>query len=200
MYQFVQVHTGANILEFRVLTGKTLNLLLVGTGSFDAKLTVTLAGRGASATITGILIGNNNAKQSLHTMQIHQAPDTTSDLLVKTLLSDSAKCLYDGGIRVEKKAQKTNAYQRNENLLLSGRAYAESKPSLEILANDVRCTHGATAGPIDPEQVWYLSTRGVSPAAAQKIIAEGFIASALMRVSDKSIIDKLWQTLSGQLK
>jgi Fe-S cluster assembly protein SufD len=195
MHKFVQVHTGQNNLEFRVLAGKTLNLVLVGTVNFDARLTVRLTGIDSNATITGILIGKGDIRQTLHTMQIHEAAGTTSDLLVKTVLSDRAKCLYDGGIRVEKKARKTNAYQRNENLLLSGRAYAESKPSLEILANDVRCTHGSTTGPVDEQELWYLTTRGIPKAAGEKLITEGFIRSALMRIGDKGIINKLWQTL-----
>ena len=134
---------------------------------------------------------------TLHTMQVHEAPDTTSDLLVKTVLRDHAKCLYDGGIRVEKAAQKTDAYQRNENLLLSEHAYAESKPSLEILANDVRCTHGATAGPIDEEELWYLATRGITKDKGEGLIALGFIASALMRIDNVQARRKLQRRFTG---
>lgn len=198
MHKFVQVHEGENTLDIRVPTGKTLSLALVAVHVRKARihLTVRLAGKGASATITGIIIESGEEKVQLHTMQSHEAPQTTSDLLIKTVLSGRAACLYDGGIRVEKKAQKTDAYQRNENLLLSGRAYAESKPSLEILANDVRCTHGATTGPIDADELWYLSTRGIHKDAGERLITEGFIQKALMRIGDQSIIHTLWQTLS----
>lgn len=198
MYQFVQVHTGINECEFDVKAGGVLNLVLLANhvAEADVRLRVRLIGKGASAIITGIVIGSGEEQISLHTMQEHRAPGTTSDLLIKAVLEGRAKCLYDGGIRVEKSAQKTDAYQRNENLLLSGRAYAESKPSLEILANDVRCTHGSTTGPIDPEQLWYLSARGISQKASERLITEGFINSALMRIGDQRIISKLWRTLS----
>lgn len=196
MHKFVQVHEGQHNLKFTVRTGKTLNLFLFSDKSFDAHVTVHLAGKGASAIITGILIGSGDTKQLLHTMQIHEAPETTSDLLIKTVLSDHAKCLYDGGIRVEKAAQKTDAYQRNENLLVSGRAYAESKPSLEILANDVRCTHGATAGPIDPEELWYLASRGISRPEGETLITNGFIQKALERIKNRSIMNQICQILS----
>ncbi len=198
MYKIVRAREGENSFKFVVKTNLTLVLMATHLKNAKVSLTVFLGAKGASASITGIVVGSGEGKVFLHTMQIHNAPDTTSDLLVKSVLSDHAKFLYDGGIRVEKKAQKTDAYQRNENLLLSGRAYAESKPSLEILANDVRCTHGATAGPVDPQEVWYLSTRGIPRAAGEKLIVEGFIGSALERIADKSIISKIWQTLFPQ--
>ncbi len=184
--------------EINHVVGKeeVLSLILLARRTAEVSVRVRLVGRNAKAIITGIVIAGDETKITLHTMQVHEAPDTTSDLLVKTVLSDRARCLYDGGIRVEKAAQKTNAYQRNENLLLSGRAYAESKPSLEILANDVRCTHGATAGPIDEGELWYLSTRGIGRDSGEKLITDGFIMSALMRISDRSIISKLWQILT----
>jgi len=193
MYKFIQVVEGKNNHEFQVKTGGVLAIALIAVHLKDAEvhLRVRLVGKGATAAITGIIVGGAEEKLSLHTMQQHEAPDTTSDLLIKTVLSDHAKCLYDGGIRVEKKAQKTDAYQRNENLLLSGRAYAESKPSLEILADDVRCTHGATTGPIDDEQLWYLKTRGIGQAEGEQLIVNGFIQSALTRIADVGVRDKL---------
>lgn len=195
MYTFVQVREGQQSYDFEA---KSLNIVLVATHVKNAvvNLTVRLTKKGAKAVITGIVIAGRAEKLKLHTMQIHNAQDTTSDLLVKTVLSDRAVCLYDGGILVEKKAQKTDAYQRNENLLLSGRAYAESKPSLEILANDVRCTHGATTGPMDQEQLWYLSSRGLPRQKSEALIVEGFLRSALMRIGDESIMEKLWRSLT----
>ncbi len=185
--------SGESMWEYRVSAGVKLDLVLTTkkNKSADARVVVKLTGRGSAATITGILVAKGEEKLVLHTSQVHQAPDTTSDLLIKTILSDHARCLYDGGIRVEKSAQKTDAYQRNENLLLSGRAYAESKPSLEILANDVRCTHGATAGPIDEEQLWYLQTRGIGVESGQRLVVDGFIQSALTRIGDGRVRDRL---------
>ena len=178
----VALPAGQSTREYRVKSGVTLSLLLTGTGSFDARVTVRLAGRGAAATITGIFTATADTKQKLHTMQIHEAPGTTSNLLVKTVLSGRAAFLYDGGIRIEKSAQTSDAYQRNENLLLSGTPHAESKPTLEILADDVRCTHGAASGPADPDGVWYLETKGMSKEQSTALIAQGFIQSALDRI------------------
>jgi Fe-S cluster assembly protein SufD len=96
---------------------------------------------------------------------------------------------------VEKKAQKTDAYQRNANLLLSETAYAESKPSLEILANDVRCTHGATVGPVSDEELWYLATRGIPKKQAESLIVEGFFKSALEFVDDESVKSAILQSV-----
>lgn len=198
MYKLIQIAEGENSVALKVKaeTKLTLVLLAMHVKNAQVALSVRLVGKGATANITGIIIEGGEEKISLHTMQIHEAQDTTSDLLVKTVLSGHAKCLYDGGIRVDKQAQKTSAYQRNENLLLSDHAYAESKPSLEILANDVRCTHGATVGPIDPAQVWYLSTRGISKEQSERLIAAGFIQSALNRVADSDAKHKLEHQMS----
>ena len=180
---------GESEWEYRISGGVKFSLILITTKhtSSDARVSVKLIGKGSAATITGILIAKNNEKFVLQTSQVHAAPETISDLLVKTVLRDSATCVYDGGIRVEKKAQKTDAYQRNENLLLSDQAHAESKPTLEILANDVRCTHGATAGPIDESELWYLATRGIGRLAGEQLVVDGFINSAIERVEDPKI-------------
>lgn len=186
MYKLIQVREGKHSYEMTVPAGSTLDLVLISLHVRRADITVRvrLTGTGARAMITGVVVGDNEGKIAIHTMQMHEAADTTSDLLVKTILSGHAACLYDGGIFVSKRAQKTDAYQRNENLLLSDKAYAESKPSLEILANDVRCTHGATAGPINADELWYLASRGIPRPAGKRLITMGFIESALERVED----------------
>lgn len=193
----LNIPNGESDYLYTVNANNKLTLVIVAKNYTDASVSVrvALAGRGASATIVGLIQGSGTSKISLHTLQQHKAPDTTSDLLVKTILRDWAKCQYDGGIRVEKKAQKTDAYQRNENLLLSGHSYAESKPSLEILANDVRCTHGATAGPINDEQLWYLASRGIKKSDAEILIAEGFLQSAVDRIDDETVKEHVWQLL-----
>lgn len=177
----------------------TLVLMVIGLNNVDARVSVRLLGTGAKATIIGVVIGDKKANVKITTLQRHEAPETTSNLLVKSALNGRARCVIDGGIRVEKVAQKTDAYQRNENLLLSEDAYAESKPSLEILANDVRCTHGATVGPISQEELWYLATRGISKKRGESLIVEGFLTCALDLVSDESvryrILNDLWQRL-----
>lgn len=185
MYKFIQVHTGENSFNFRV-TG-LFTVVFIAKTSAAVNLRVQLLRRGAHATIIGIILGRGQSIVTIHTSQIHAAPQTTSNLLVKSVLRDTSKCLYDGGIIVKHAAQQTNAYQRNENLLLSSHAYCESKPVLEIQANDVRCTHGATAGPIDKEQLWYAQSRGLSKEAAERFIIDGFIQSAFDQISDKRV-------------
>lgn len=189
------------IAEFVVQEHSQVTVVIYakGTASLDASVSVRLTGDHSSATILGLFILNKEHKISLHTLQYHKAYDTTSNLLVKSVLKDSAHFSYDGAIRVEKEGQKTNAYQRNENLILSNTAVAQSKPSLEILADDVRCTHGATIGTIDEEQLFFLSTRGISKTLGKQLIVEGFLLDALMKVDDQKAVeniqDTLWQNL-----
>lgn len=197
----IHLKEGTSQHEYTVKKDSSLTLVLVAIGldNVDARVSVRLLGAGAKATIIGVVIGDKKANVKITTLQRHEAPETTSNLLVKSVLYGRARCVIDGGIRVEKVAQKTDAYQRNENLLLSEDAYAESKPSLEILANDVRCTHGATVGPISQEELWYLATRGISRIHGQKLIVEGFFRSALDLVDDEAvrsgILNSVWERL-----
>lgn len=161
----------------------TIVFIVKGTSSM-VNLRVRLHKPGASAKIVGVVMGKGRNTVALHTMQLHEAPDTTSDLLVKGVLDDEAIFTYDGGIYVAPKAQKTNAYQRNENLLLSQTAHAKSKPALEILANDVRCTHGATVGTLSAEQLWYLASRGIGKDKGSALIVSGFVQSAFVGIAD----------------
>ncbi len=163
--------------------------------NIEATIRIRLISPGASATITGIVIASGKSKIRLHTMQEHAAPNTTSNLLIKTALYDEADCTIDGGIRVEKNAQKTDAYQRNENLLMSDTTHAESKPSLEILADDVRCTHGATVGPVSDEELWYLATRGIPRTPAEQLIVRGFFGNVLERIDDTEVRENVWKSI-----
>jgi len=144
---------------------------------------IELAGEGAEATILGAFVGKDDDEFIVHTLQLHKAPNTMSDLLIKTVMEGNAKFNYDGLIKIEKNAQKSNAYQRNENLLLSENAHVESKPELEIEANDVRCTHGATMGMIDEEEIFYLMTRGISRKESEQLIVDGFLQGVYDRMT-----------------
>ena len=121
-----------------------------------------LADRGAHVKVTGAYFLRGTEHADYDTTQEHAAPDTTSDLYFKGVLDDRARSVWRGVIRVDKGAQKTDAYQENRNLLLTPQAHADSIPGLEIEANDVRCTHGATIGQIDKLQLFYLTSRGLS--------------------------------------
>lgn len=171
------------------------DVVLLAKGKINSNSTVSvfLEGRFAEAQIIGCFAGTGKQIISLKTYQHHRAPDTTSNLLVKSVLSDSARFICDGSIRVEKTAQRTNAYQRSENLLLSNEAHAVTNPSLEILANDVRCTHGATIGTVSSDALWYMGTRGIGVRNGTRLIAQGFLLSPLERLKDQEVKKRLEQ-------
>lgn len=175
-------------------------IIFTAFASAKISLTVSLEGEEAHATVIGIVGAKDNMSVEIETLQAHHAPATTSSLLVKSVATDEAHVLYAGSIYVAPKAQKTDAYQRNENLLLSPSVVARTKPGLEILANDVRCTHGATVGTIDDEQLWYLLSRGIQRSQAIHAIAGGFLSSALPSEVAGSIRDSIesdvWQQVS----
>lgn len=171
-------------MEYQVGQNAQLTLILIAKVSVEANVSVRLTGSRARADIYGFINGYDEQVTKLHTLQHHEAPGTVSNLLVKSVLHNSSRFYYDGAIVVDKNAQKTDAYQRNENLLVSLLAKAESKPALEILANDVRCTHGATVAPISEEQRWYLESRGISKQNATALIIDGFMESAILKIPD----------------
>ena len=156
----------------------------VGLGGRLAKTRVeaSLVGPGATAELKGLFFGSQDQFFDYHTLQEHRVGHTTSDLLFKGALRDRARSLYAGLIRIEENAQRSDAYQANRNLLLSDKAKADSIPMLEILNNDVRCTHGATVGPIDSEHLFYLQSRGIPRAAAVRMIVHGFFGQVLDRI------------------
>jgi Fe-S cluster assembly protein SufD len=158
-----------------------------------------LAGPGAQAFVHGFMFGDERQHFHLHTLQRHIADHTTSDLLIKGCLKDHARSVYQGLIQVSEGAQRTDAYQANRNLLLSDTARADSIPGLEILANDVRCTHGATIGDVDPEQMYYLMARGLPRADAQRLIVEGFFAPVLDRIPLEHVRDELRQVIERKI-
>lgn len=186
-----QTHTiieniDTDVFEKEYVVGKNsqLTLVLLISRATNTDVRIRLADRGSHAHIVGFVEGEGDRKTYLRTLQLHEAPETTSNLLVKSVLSDSSYFSYDGGIEVVKNAQKTDAYQRNENILLSKMARAESKPKLEILANDVRCTHGATTGMLSAEELWYLSTRGIGNKQGQRLLIDGFFEHAIATLPD----------------
>ncbi len=158
-----------------------------------------LAGRGATSRVTGAYFADGTQHLDYDTYQLHAAPDTTSDFAFKGALSDAASTVWRGMIHVDEGAQKTNAYQQNRNLLLSKTAVANSIPGLEILANDVRCTHGATLSQVDREQLFYLMTRGLSRQEAQRLIVRGFFQDVLDRIELEPVRDALGAALEARI-
>ena len=158
-----------------------------------------LDGPGARVYVHGFMFGDDRQHFHLHTLQRHLKDHGTSDLLIKGCLKDRARSVYQGLIQVSEGAQRTDAYQANRNLLLSDSARADSIPGLEILANDVRCTHGATIGQVDEEQLFYLMARGLSRPAAQRLIVEGFFAPVLDLIPLEAVRDQLRQAIAIKL-
>jgi Fe-S cluster assembly protein SufD len=158
-----------------------------------------LAGPGARAFVHGFMFGDSRQHYHVHTLQRHLADHCTSDLLIKGCLKDSARSIYQGLIQVSEGAQRTDAYQANRNLLLSDTARADSIPGLEILANDVRCTHGATIGQVDEEQLYYLMSRGLPRREAQRLIVEGFFVPVLDRIPLAGVREQLRAAIERKL-
>jgi Fe-S cluster assembly protein SufD len=174
------------------------------TGGFGSKKGKTwiqndLAGEGATSRVTGAYFADGTQHLDYDTFQEHIAPNTTSDFAFKGVLRDEATSVWRGMIRVEKDAQKTNAYQENRNLMLSPTTHAVPIPGLEILANDVRCTHGATVGRVDREQLFYLMARGLSRADAERLIVRGFFQDVLDRIELEPVRDALAAALEARI-
>ncbi len=143
---------------------------------------IDLIGEGATGRMSGFYFTDGDQHLDHDTQQNHLAPNTTSDLLFKGALNDKSRSVWQGMIYVAPGAQKTDGYQANRNLTLSRQARADSIPGLEILADDVRCTHGATVGKIDPEHVFYIQSRGISYDEAERLIVEGFFDPIMQRI------------------
>jgi Fe-S cluster assembly protein SufD len=185
----------------RVERDAELDWVAGGFGSAKGKVWIQndLAGQGATSRVTGAYFADGTQHLDYDTFQEHMAPSTTSDFAFKGALRDTARAVWRGMIRVEEGAQKTNAYQENRNLLLSKSAHADSIPGLEIMANDVRCTHGATLGQVDREQLFYLMTRGLTRAEAERLIVRGFFQDVLDRVELEPVREALAAALESRI-
>ncbi len=144
---------------------------------------VELDGRGADAEVNGVTFAIDKQKLSYFTQQTHHSPDTRSDLLYKEVLRDKARVVWRGMIKVDADAQRTDGFQRCDGLILSDDARADSVPGLEIEADDVRCTHAATAGRVDEEEIFYCTSRGLSEYEAMHMIVEGYFHEVYDRIA-----------------
>jgi Fe-S cluster assembly protein SufD len=182
----------------RVERNAELDWVTGGFGSKKGKVRIQndLAGEGATSQVTGAYFTDGSQHLDYDTFQEHIAPNTTSDFAFKGALRDTSTAVWRGMIRVERDAQKTNAYQENRNLMLSPTTHAVPIPGLEIMANDVRCTHGATVGRVDREQLFYLMSRGLSRGEAERLIVRGFFEDVLARVG----LEPVREALAGALE
>lgn len=159
-----------------------------------------LVGRGSSSELLGLGVGRGKEHADFYTLQDHIGPDTRSDLLFKSALKDASRAVYYGLTRVGLRAKNADANQEDRNLLLSKEAKADSDPVLEILTNDViRVSHGATAGPVDQEQLFYLRSRGLPPLEAEKLLVSGFLAEVVDRIPDQQLRDEAITSLEERL-
>jgi Fe-S cluster assembly protein SufD len=188
--RFVELQSwGEHVWNFsheRARVGRDANLDWIF-GAVGSHLTknfsdLDLIGQGANGRMSGFYFADGEQHLDHDTQQNHLAPNTTSDLLFKGALTDRSRSVWQGMIYVAPGAQKTDGYQANRNLTLSPKARADSIPGLEILADDVRCTHGATVGKIDPEHIFYLMSRGIPSAEAERLIVEGFFEPIMQRI------------------
>jgi len=146
-----------------------------------------------------ISVASGDQEFDQRTLQDHLQPNTTSDLLYKNALSNRARTVFSGLIKVEPGAHRTDAYQKVRNLLLSDESEANSMPGLEILADDVRCTHGATSGQIEPEELFYLLSRGIPERVAKALVVKGFLNEVVDRLPGATLTEHLHEQIASHL-
>jgi Fe-S cluster assembly protein SufD len=186
-----RVHRDASLTYvFGTFGGKTTK--------FD--LTTDLAERGANVDTLGFVFGRERQAFDHHVVQKHHASDTTSHLDVRVALDDRAKSAATGLLWIGHEGYRSEAYQENRNLLLSENANAISLPELEIMTDDVKASHGATGGPVDAEQLYYLMTRGLSPREAEALIVAGFFEPLLQKIPDPEVEDRGRQLIEQRLR
>lgn len=175
-------------------SAKALNLNFGG-GYSRSESVSHLRGQGGRSDMLSVTVAHGAQEFDQRTFQIHEAQHTASDLLYKNSLDDRSRTIFSGLIRVDSGAHQTDAYQKVRNLLLSDEAEANSAPGLEIEADDVRCTHGATSGQIEGEELFYLLSRGITPRAAQRLIVFGFLNEVFERIDDEALRSHLRERL-----
>ncbi|HEX7376194.1 MAG TPA: Fe-S cluster assembly protein SufD [Pirellulales bacterium] len=161
---------------------------------------VALVGEGAHTQVNGVMFTEGKQHLSYHTLQHHRAAHCRSDLLYKGALQDHSHLVWRGMIKVDPGAQKTNGYQRNDNLMLTETARADSIPGLEIEADDVICTHGATAGRVDDQQIFYARSRGLTRNEAVRVIVAGFFQQVFDRITIESVRETLGHAIGRRIR
>jgi Fe-S cluster assembly protein SufD len=205
--KFVELQSwGRHVWNFsheriRVERGGNLDWIF---GAIGSRLTknfseLDLAGEGATGRMSGFYFTDGNQHLDHDTQQNHLAPHTTSDLLFKGALKGKSRSVWQGMIYVAPGAQKTDGYQANRNIVLSDGARADSIPGLEILADDVRCTHGATVGKLEQEPLFYLKSRGIPQAEAEKIVVEGFFDPIFQRIPFEGVRERFQEYIANKM-
>ena len=194
---FVSIQVNSTVAQ---KDSAALNLALNFGGKYSRLESVSrMIQSGARSDMLAISVARDEQEFDQRTLQDHQMPDTTSDLLYKNALHDRSRTIFSGLIKVEPGAHRTDAYQKVRNLLLSDDAEANSMPGLEILADDVRCTHGATSGQVEPEELFYLKSRGINDLSAKRLIARGFLNEVVDRLPEERLSEYLHQQIEARL-
>jgi Fe-S cluster assembly protein SufD len=158
-----------------------------------------LDGKGASGEMLAVYFGEGTQMHDVRTLQDHVAPNTTSNLLFKGVVQGTSHAVWSGLIHIGKEAAGVNAFQTNRNVKLSDGAWAESVPNLEIENNDVHCSHASAVGPVDPDSLFYLESRGVPPAAAERLIVMGFFEEVLQKLPVPGMVAPLRAEVARKL-
>ena len=185
----------------RVERDGSLDWVVLGFGSANGKVfqNTNLEGEGATGKVTGAYATRGRQHLDFDTTQEHAAANCVSDLAFRGILADRSSVVWRGMIKVDPGAQQTDAFQESRNLLLSKKAHADAIPGLEILANDVRCTHAAAIAQIDPEQLFYLRSHGLPQERAERLVVEGFLAELVERFEEGAVRDALAAALEARL-
>jgi Fe-S cluster assembly protein SufD len=170
-----------------------------GSGGGKVRMETKLAGPGSEARVTGGYAGGPGQHLDFDTLQEHAAPNTNSDLAFRGVLAAGSTAVWRGMIKVDPGAQQTDAFQESRNLLLSPEAHADAIPGLEILADDVRCTHAAAIAQVDKDQLFYLTSRGLGDESAKALIIEGFLESLVERLAEGPVRDSISEALETRL-
>jgi Fe-S cluster assembly protein SufD len=205
--RFVELQSwGQNVWNFshervRVERDATLDWIFGAVGSRLTKnfSELDLVGQGATGRMSGFYFTDGSQHLDHDTQQNHLAPNTTSDLLFKGALKGKSRSVWQGMIYVAPGAQKTDGYQANRNLVLSESARADSIPGLEILADDVRCTHGATVGKLEQEPLFYLKSRGIPQKDAERLVVEGFFDPIMQRIPFEGVRERFQQAILDKM-
>ncbi len=193
-------HVGTIQIHQMAGSNYTNNVISLGGKIVRNNITVVLADQNAESTLNGLSLGTGDQLIDSHTTIDHTMPNCTSHELYKSILDGRAKGVFNGKIFVRQDAQKTDAKQTNKTLLLSDDATINTKPQLEIFADDVKCTHGATVGQLDEEQVFYLRSRGISERSARDILTFAFASDVVERVHSDSLRERLRQFIQHRLE
>lgn len=171
----------------------------LGSGRGKVRMETKLAGQGSEAKVTGAYAGGGDQHLDYDTLQEHAAVNTVSDLAFRGVLGDRSTSVWRGMIKVDPGAQQTDAFQENRNLILTREAHADAIPGLEILADDVRCTHAAAIAQIDEDQLYYLRSRGLDGATARRLVIDAFMQELVERVHDGPLREEVSDALERRL-